>query len=387
MDFNNFSKTIKEDKYNNRENQQMDRFIDSIKLEKRTQIYENERDLFNQSSTIPVENNIQSNVIHNVNSNNNNTFENEYYEFNNYQNDKNIEKGIVEYEFFYNLQKKSFFNINTPFSLSFVWKIILLLSKYPSNQKLLKMLNIQNTNSILQKLKNNNDLFNNYSHLNIVISNNSFINKDVFNKLNNILNISISNNNNMNKNIFFNIYTNYNLIFPKNYKSKIISKSFENKNIKNKFIQLENIYVSIIFINNVFHIEIPLLNETIGFIYTNMNKNTETINYDDLINTKTTNYFIKKIIFPKFTTNKEKNYGIKFNKLLNDFHLGELIYGSLFDLSIYQFLNLKLSSTDEIKKNNIQNVKILDFININHSHFFYIKKNNQIIISGFFENS
>ena len=81
------------------------------------------------------------------------------------------------------------------------------------------------------------------------------------------------------------------------------------------------------FDNNEINIEIPLLNNTIiGFIYNNYKQNINEINYDKLLNDKPINTKINNFIFPKFTTNKFTDYGYKFNELLSDFHLGEIIY-------------------------------------------------------------
>lgn len=424
MNYNDFSNSIKETKYESRVNSQFNRLIDSIRIEQKDNVFTNERDLFNQNSNGNYENLDFSHfkvndyelgmplhnptILRNKKSllskplmqqeNNiipveNNNFTDEYYSIKTDNEEKNIEKGIVEYEYTYNINnKKSFFNINTPFSLSYVWKTLVLLSKYPTNQKLLDMLNIKNKNLILQSMKDNCDLFNQYSKINISIPLEYTINQDYINKLNNIFNINIFNRDHnllINSNeeiIMINLETNYSLSLPSYYNPKIIVNNLINQQIKTKFIKLENVYSYVNFDNNEINIEIPLLNNTIiGFIYNNYKQNINEINYDKLLNDKPINTKINNFIFPKFTTNKFTDYGYKFNELLSDFHLGEIIYGKLFKLVINQCLDLNININSNNSINNIQNINNINFININHSNFFYIKENKKIIISGYFK--
>ena len=424
MNYNDFSNSIKETKYESRVNSQFNRLIDSIRIEQKDNVFTNERDLFNQNSNGNYENLDFSHfkvndyelgmplhnptILRNKKSllskplmqqeNNiipveNNNFTDEYYSIKTDNEEKNIEKGIVEYEYTYNINnKKSFFNINTPFSLSYVWKTLVLLSKYPTNQKLLDMLNIKNNNLILQSMKDNCDLFNQYSKINISIPSEYTINQDYINKLNNIFNINIFNRDHnllINSNeeiIMINLETNYSLSLPSYYNPKIIVNNLINQQIKTKFIKLENVYSYINFDNNEINIEIPLLNNTvIGFIYNNYKQNINEINYDKLLNDKPINTKINNFIFPKFTTNKFTDYGYKFNELLSDFHLGEIIYGKLFKLVINQCLDLNININSNNSINNIKNINNINLININHSNFFYIKENKKIIISGYFK--
>ena len=424
MNYNDFSNSIKETKYESRVNSQFNRLIDSIRIEQKDNVFTNERDLFNQNSNGNYENLDFSHfkvndyelgmplhnptILRNKKSllskplmqqeNNiipveNNNFTDEYYSIKTDNEEKNIEKGIVEYEYTYNINnKKSFFNINTPFSLSYVWKTLVLLSKYPTNQKLLDMLNIKNKSLILQSMKDNCDLFNEYSKINISIPLEYTINQDYINKLNNIFNINIFNKDHnllINSNeeiIMINLETNYSLSLPSYYNPKIIVNNLINQQIKTKFIKLENVYSYINFDNNEINIEIPLLNNTvIGFIYNNYKQNINEINYDKLLNDKPINTKINNFIFPKFTTNKFTDYGYKFNELLSDFHLGEIIYGKLFKLVINQYLDLNININSNNSINNIKNINDINLININHSNFFYIKENKKIIISGYFK--
>jgi hypothetical protein len=424
MNYNDFSNSIKETKYESRVNSNFNRLIDSIRIEQKDNVFTNERDLFNQNSNGNYENLDFSHfkvndyelgmplhnptILRNKKSllskplmqqeNNiipveNNNFTDEYYSIKTDNEEKNIEKGIVEYEYVYNINnKKSFFNINTPFSLSYVWKTLVLLSKYPTNQKLLDMLNIKNKNLILQSMKDNCDLFNQYSKINISIPLEYTINQDYINKLNNIFNINIFNRDHnllINSNeeiIMINLETNYSLSLPSYYNPKIIYNNLINQQIKTKFIKLENVYSYVNFDNNEINIEIPLLNNTIiGFIYNNYKQNINEINYDKLLNDKPINTKINNFIFPKFTTNKFTDYGYKFNELLSDFHLGEIIYGKLFKLVINQCLDLNININSNNNINNIKNINDINLININHSNFFYIKENKKIIISGYFK--
>ena len=424
MNYNDFSNSIKETKYESRVNSNFNRLMDSIRIEQKDNVFTNERDLFNQNSNgnyenldfshfkvndyelgMPLHNptilrnkkSLLSKPLMQQESNiipvENNNFTDEYYSIKTDNEEKNIEKGIVEYEYTYNINnKKSFFNINTPFSLSYVWKTLVLLSKYPTNQKLLDMLNIKNKNLILQSMKDNCDLFNQYSKINISIPLEYTINQDYINKLNNIFNINIFNRDHnllINSNeeiIMINLETNYSLSLPSYYNPKIIVNNLINQQIKTKFIKLENVYSYVNFDNNEINIEIPLLNNTIiGFIYNNYKQNINEINYDKLLNDKPINTKINNFIFPKFTTNKFTDYGYKFNELLSDFHLGEIIYGKLFKLVINQCLDLNIIINSNNSINNIQNINNINLININHSNFFYIKENKKIIISGYFK--
>ena len=165
-----FTKSITEHKYQNRENFQMDRFADGLREEQRQNHFINERNLFNQNSNGQEENldfshfkvndyeigmplqsttifknkkSLLSKPLIQIEQTNapieNSNFDNSHFFMIKQNNEeKNIERGIVEFEFNRNLNK-SIMHINTPFSLSYVWKTLLLLSKYPTNEKLLNI--------------------------------------------------------------------------------------------------------------------------------------------------------------------------------------------------------------------------------------------------------
>jgi uncharacterized ubiquitin-like protein YukD len=56
MNYNDFSNSIKETKYESRVNSQFNRLIDSIRIEQKDNVFTNERDLFNQNSNGNYEN-------------------------------------------------------------------------------------------------------------------------------------------------------------------------------------------------------------------------------------------------------------------------------------------------------------------------------------------
>ena len=410
-----FTKSITEHKYQNRENFQMDRFADGLREEQRQNHFINERNLFNQNSNGQEENldfshfkvndyeigmplqsttifknkkSLLSKPLIQIEQTNapieNSNFDNSHFFMIKQNNEeKNIERGIVEFEFNRNLNK-SIMHINTPFSLSYVWKTLLLLSKYPTNEKLLNILNIKNKNLILQSIKDGSSTFNNYSKLYIIIPNNCVVNNDYINKINSIYNIYIINKHTEEDNILINITTNYELKIPTFYNPSIIHSNFCN-NLKTKFIKLENVFSFLSMNENIINIEIPLLNNTsIGFIYNTHKQNIYDLNYDNILEEKPINHIIKKLIIPKFTTKQITNYGKKFDSILTDFHIGEIIYGKLFKLNIVQDLNLTIMFENTKNINNVKIQNIIQSININHSHFFYIKENKNIIISGVF---
>ena len=415
---NNFNMSIKENKYSSGENYQLNRNFDTLRIEQKNMNSGDARDLFNKKSNeyenidlssfkvndyeigMPMYNptiskNKKSQILKPVLCENNNIVKNyENSESNAYQkfeadnDEKNIEKGIIEYEYitFLEKHKELLIEIINPFALSFVWKSLLLLTKHPSNEKISELLKIKNKNVIIQSIKNDSELFNEISNLKILIPIGEKINTNFLERLKNIYNIDIVSSDKVNNEVLMKITTNYEIKIPHYYEPNIINSNLigYDKN-KIKFIKLSNVNAFINIDDDRVYIEISLSNEEpifMGFIYDKKKINTQSIIYEEITEDKKPNYIINTLIFPKISLKKRSNYSKKFKDVLTKIHLGEVIYGKTYDIDIIQDINIDISVNDDIKykNNNIEN--FIQEININHSFYFYVKEFGKVCCSG-----
>jgi len=304
-----------------------------------------------------------------------------------------MEKDIVNQEYTNNISNKKIFNVFSPFSLAYLWKSIILLSKNPTTDKLLTMLGFKKKEVLLNDMKNHSELVKNMILVNCElpatdnIINTTFINKieDIYNiKVNqNINNQNIDNQNENNK-FKFELHFNYTLQIPELYNPEIISGSLKNNMNKIKFIKLINVPVSIQIINDNVIIEADFIENKIGFTFKKNENNVDNIDYDILLKDKDYNTIANVFIFPKLNKKMRINYGKRFT--LDKLHLGEVLYGKLYNMNIISNLNLEIAVNNlEKKDKNIQKIRYIDEIVLNHKLFFYIKDkniNNRIICSG-----
>jgi hypothetical protein len=82
-----------------------------------------------------------------------------------------VEKEIAEFEYIINMNKKLDFlvDVSSPYALGYVWKVLILLCKNPSLDKLLKLLNVKNKDYLINDMKNNSSLFEKNGNIEIII--------------------------------------------------------------------------------------------------------------------------------------------------------------------------------------------------------------------------
>ena len=302
-----------------------------------------------------------------------------------------IEKDIIEFEYELNREKINKFvvEINSPFILGYLWKTILLLSKNPSSDKLLKLLGIKNKEIVVTDLKNHSEILSDFGTIEYIFPvTNQTVNTNFINKIQEIYNLNIKteyNDNNLLKIISkFNIE----LEIPNYYNPKIVIDYMENyKENKFKFIELTDIPISITNENNIIIIEILLeSNMILGFIFDNKNKNIEILPYELMLKEKNMNVKVKKLVIPKLNKNKILDYGKRYTNELQNIHLGEIIYGTLYNLDIKIMVGLTISTVQSSNKPLInKDINEIEFYKINHNCFFFIKNlniPNKILLSG-----
>jgi len=304
-----------------------------------------------------------------------------------------MEKDIVSQEYTNNMNNKKIFNVFSPFSLAYLWKSIILLSKNPTTDKLLTMLGFKKKEVLLNDMKNHSELIKNMILVNCELPvTDNIINTTFINKIEDIYNIKVNQNNNQNENqnenqndkFRFELYFNYTLQIPELYNPEIISGSLKN-NINNiKFIKLVNVPVSIQIFNDNVLIEADFIENKIGFIFKKDENNIDSIDYDILLKDKDYETMANVFIFPKLNKKIRNNYGKRF--ILDKLHLGEVLYGKMYNINIISNLNLEIAVNNLDKKDkNTHNIRYINEIILNHKLFFYIKDkniNNRIICCG-----
>jgi len=296
-----------------------------------------------------------------------------------------MEKDIINQEHTNNLNNKKIFNVYSPFSLAYLWKSIILLSKNPTTDKLLTMLGFKKKEVLLNDMKNHSELIKEMILINCELPvTENMINTTFINKIEDIYNIKVNENNNENNNdkFKFEVIFKYTLQIPSLYKPEIISGKLKNNINKIKFIKLINVPVSIQIYNDNILIEVDFIESKIGFMFKKDENNIDKIDYDILIKDKDYNTIANVFIFPKLNKKISNNYGKKFT--LDKLHLGEVLYGKMYNMDIISNLTLDLvvNNIEYIKKKNLRHI---DEIILDHKLFFYIKDkniNNRIICSG-----
>ena len=311
-----------------------------------------------------------------------------------------MEKDIINQEYTNNINNKKIFNVFSPFSLAYLWKSIILLSKNPTTDKLLTMLGFKKKEVLLNDMKNHSDLIKEMIFVNCELPiTDNIINTTFINKIEEIYNIKVNqNNNNQNDNqtnnqtnnqndkFKFELHFKYTLQIPEIYKPNIISGKLKNNIIKIKFIKLVNVPVSIEIVNDNVLIEADFIDSKIGFIFRKDENNIEKIDYDIILKEKDYNTIASIFVFPKLNKKIKNNYGKRFT--LDKLHLGEVLYGKMYNMDIISNLNLELAVNNlhnNIDYNTKKNIRHIDEIILNHRLFFYIKDkniNNRIICSG-----
>ena len=302
-----------------------------------------------------------------------------------------VEKEIAEYEYIVNINKKSDFlvDISSPYAISYVWKVLILLCKNPSLEKLLKLLNVKNKDYLINDMKNNSDIFERYGNIEIIIPTESsqVINSNFITKIEDAYKIKIINSDRLDENkVRMNLNFQYNIEFPEQYNPNIIYEYMLNytKN-KFKFIELNNVAITTIIKNNIVLLEIPLCdNNVLGFIHDISKENLPELPYELMTENKDINYIVKKLVIPKINKKNKILYSKKYENELKNIHLGELRYSKLYNIDIVTNINLDIKITTEKLYLENKERKIIDFININHKCYYYVKnlETSKILMNG-----
>ena len=334
-------------------------------------------------------------------SNNNGNYNGNNNNGNNYNNNDNqfclIELGIANFDYITSINKNRFvFDITSPFGLSYIWKTLLLLSKSPTTDKLVKMLNIPNKDETIKDMKQFADVFNEYGliTLKMFVKGNA-INTNVTNKIEELYRIKFDINEikyteDDNLTNICNLNLNYNFVLkiPPNYlPTESINYLINYPQNMIKFINLQNVICSMMKFEDLFNIEILMgENMLLGFIYTMGRNIPSKLPFDFIIEPKKFTHIIHNFIFPKITKTKTYDYGKSFNDMLENVHLGEIIYGKLLTVKVGSKLSFNIVGGEEgLGSNLFKGLKEIDEVNINHPCYYYVKNKmlgNKILISG-----
>ena len=289
-----------------------------------------------------------------------------------------------EYEMTKQKQKDIVVDVSSPFALAYVWKTLILLSKNPSTEKFIKMLQIKSKDSIVSDMKRHAEVFEDSGKLSISIpahSTGQTPNTNYINKIEEIYKISIISDQETYDNIVtFQLDWNFLLEIPFYYQPKIITEYLIGySKSKTKFLELTDvpIFLMINRTTNMVCLEIPFAsNMTLGFVYTPDRELLDKIPYELITQDKKPEVLAKKLIIPKLNRNKKSVYSKNFKDILSQVHLGEIIYGTLYQVNIVMSMELSIKVSKEISKNKYQIAKSFDNITINHKCFYYIKNSN-----------
>jgi hypothetical protein len=298
-----------------------------------------------------------------------------------------------EYELSKEKQKEIVVDVSSPFALGYIWKSIILLSKNPSTDKLVKMLGIKNKDTIVSDMKRHAEVFEDSGSLELLIPVNSSgqtPNTNYIQKIEDIYKISVLPDNETYENIAsLNMKWNFLLEIPFYYQPKVITDYLVGYNkIKTKFLEMVDvpIFLMVDKTKNIVCIEIPCSsNMVLGFVYTPTRELINTIPYELITQPKKPSILAKKLIIPKLNRNKKTIYSKNFKDVLNQIHLGEIVYGSLYKLNVNLDMGLSIGVSKEIPKNKYEIAKSYDEIIINHKCFYYVKNNfiqNKILATG-----
>jgi hypothetical protein len=382
------------------------------------QILNNKKSLI--TSPFIVENNNKNNFVSNhlsldsndmyaeIENKNDNKFDSDVFTSMAYNNNKNfgstlkkpeehnlickIERDITEYEYELNLKKSRelLMDVNSPFALGYIWKSIILLSKNPTTDKLLNLLGVKNKDMLINDIKYNSEVFTDSGNLEIVIPrSNQVINTNFISKIETLYGITIRVEDTDNENSVVNMSYKFNLDIPFYYQPKIVFGYLQNfTKSKIKFMEMTNVPVSLMIYHNenVVVLEIPMgFNMVLGFVYDTNRQNVRKLPYRLMLENKVPEVLVKKLVVPKITRNKRSLYSKKFKEELSSVHLGEITYGMMSSMDINVDMGLNIEVTNEVSKDKYEIKRNIDYININHKCFYYIKNSNienKLLITG-----
>jgi hypothetical protein len=294
-----------------------------------------------------------------------------------------VEQDIIDFEFELNLETEKDFSadISSPFAIGYLWKSIILLSKNPTTDKLLKLLNVKHRDSLISDMKYNSEVFADSGSIQITIpSDNRVTNTNFITKIEDLYGIVIKIDSNDNNQSVVNLNYVFNLEIPFYYQPKIISGYLQNFNKnKIKFIEMTNVPVNLLIFHkeNIVVLEIPMSsNMTIGFVYDTNREHVRKLPKKIIYENRKPDILVKKLVIPKINRNKKSLYSKRFKEELSNVHLGEITYGMMLDMDILLDIGLNISVSKEVSKEKYEIKRNIDYININHKCFYYIKNSN-----------
>lgn len=306
-----------------------------------------------------------------------------------------IEKDILEFEYDANLKKNKeiLVDISSPFAIGYLWKSLLLLSKNPSTDKLLNLLGVKSKDIIINDMKKHAELFDDISSLSIKFpsqSGSKVMNTNYTKKLEEVYGIEVETDDNILDNrILYLMNFSFELEIPFYYQPKIIQDYLSGFNkCKTKFLELQDVPVYLVVDKNLNIVNLEIVcgsNMILGFLYSSDLNLLSKIPYDIMFSDKKPDHLIKKLVIPKINRKKQFNYGKKYKDSLSQIHMGELVYGTLFDIDIHLSMELNISVTKNVSNEKYDIKRTFDSIIINHKCFYYIKNKiiqNKILCTG-----
>ena len=298
-----------------------------------------------------------------------------------------------EYELTKQKQKDIVIDVSSPFALGYVWKTLILLSKNPSTDKLVKMLGIKNKDSIVSDMKRHAEVFEDSGKIELALPANTpgqTANTNYMSKIEEIYKISIVPDNETYENVAtVSLDWNFLLEIPFFYQPKLTTDYLIGySRAKTKFLELTDVPIFLLVDkkSNIVCIEIPCAsNMTLGFVYTPTRELVQTVPYDLITQTKKPMVLAKKLIIPKLNRSKKSVYSKNFKEVLNQIHLGEIVYGTMYQINILMAMGLSIGVSKEVPKNKYEITKTFDDIRINHKCFYYVKNEfvpNKILATG-----
>lgn len=337
-------------------------------------------------------NNFDSDVFSTMAYNNNKNFSNTPKKQDEHNAICKIERDITEYEYELNLKKdrELLMDINSPFALGYIWKTIILLSKNPTTDKLLNLLGVKNKDILINDIKYNSEVFTDSGKLDIIIPRtNQTINTNFISKIEDLYGITIRVEDMKDDVSVVNMNYKFTLDIPFYYQPKIVIGYLQNfSKSKIKFMEMSNVPVSLMIYHNenVVVLEIPMgFNMVLGFVYDTNRQNVKKIPYRLMLKNKNPEVLVKKLVVPKITRNKQTIYSKKFKEELSNVHLGEITYGMMTSMNINVGMGLNIEVSNEVSKDKYEIKRNIDYININHKCFYYIKNSNienKLLITG-----
>lgn len=315
-----------------------------------------------------------------------------------------IEKGIIIYEHTLNIGKEKNFmmDISSPFAIAFLWKSLILLSKNPSTDKFLKLLQIKKKDETINDMKYYSDVFSDMGQIEYLIPYSvGMINTNFTKKLEEIYKIKVksvdkTNNyeNTSGENALVTLNFKFELKIPFYYQPEIVIDYLMDFNTnKIKFLKMKNVPCALDIDRQLdtVNMEFPVGdNMILGFMYNLLRKNVSDpeLLYTKINQKREINKIVKDLYIPKINRNKKINYGKKFSNDLKQVHLGEIIYGNMYDIDIISNMELEITIDKNSSNNKYQIISNIDEIKINHRCVFYMKNSsiaNRILFSGIIE--